>query len=642
MPSRQPLLLWILVALSGIVWAAGLIHALLNADPLPIALWLSVPPLGVLLLGWLATRAGLASAHHRLRRRLGDPIPPLRADAAARLARGLGLGALACCVFEGIAAYAADAMEVLLAAGIGGVIALAAALFGHLHLARQRRLQVRPWRALMRLRGLASFADPAPVDECFQVLLRATSDWLTPAQGRALQDRARPILLGLRDHALTELTELAGQGRGGEALTRLETWRSRATEFAALFAFLQITPERLAQLQREVESASAHHWAERRATLEPLLAEAALLLEEGQPALALSKIDETAMQITGEGAVAMADLRERALLLQSRAREKIAEVHRAAVVVKRAESSIQEGVEKAREAILYARQHLGRGDRESAAGWLVEADRLVDTVPDPEGTSLRAEIASLRPQCQERPMHCPACQADLPDGARFCPRCGKAVPMLSQATPPPGVSPIRYPPRPALGPLPELTTPTERPRSRLWQDQALVITGFLILIGFFLPWQRALAEPFGLGANPFGGVTGARLFAVFGAATRQTATGAFDMALLAQMEVFALFLLLATGGMAVLLGLLVLGSPSLPRRGVYLILRVAVAVSWVGVLFLGLRLLLGDSAVGAAMISGAEASGGMLGTALRNSSVGVWVLLIAFPVMTVAAFTRKT
>lgn len=615
MASPRSPLLWALSALAAATALGGAAQALLSGDPLRVALWVLGPLGGAALLGWLPGHAGLLWTRRRLRWRFGDPIPPLLRAPAEEVARGLGLGVAAACVWEALVAFTEDNLVVLaLFAGLGALALISAAL-GHGRLRQLRRRQLRPWKILRRLQALHDLADPAPVAAAFVALRRAAAEMPESAQSRAIEERARPLLLGLRDHAVTRLTDLAAQGRGAEALAALNRWRESPPECAPLLEFLQLSPERLTALQRELETRSAQAWAERRAALEPLLAEAAALLQEGQPAAAAERADAVLVQITGEGELALADLRARAASLCARARAIVEEAHRAAVVISREEAAIEQDAEAVRQALLYTRQHLDGGDLASAAGWLAEAERLVGKVPDPEGTGLRLVIEELRPRCAERPTRCPKCQAGLPAGARFCPACGAAV-----LAPPPADAGIGTPtptaPEVSVPLLPGAAGPA---RGRSWHDALVAAGGLLMVAGFFLPWQRPTV-PGGPGLS----------WRNLPSLLQETGLVGVEMDLLfrlaRQVEVTVLVLLLGVGVLGAVLGLLLLASPSLPRRGLYLAMRTGCAVGWLGVF---------------SLVSQAAASEAGVLPALVRADLGLGLMALGLPVLTVAAFARR-
>jgi hypothetical protein len=645
-PTRASPLLWVLLGLEIAAWAVGLWFALASLSTLDPLVWGGAPMVGAIGLGWAPAALALALLHRHLRRRLGEPVAPLRLAWVASLARGLGIGLIAAGAWESLQGYMEMEFPQL---GLGiATMTLGAigALLGHGIIVRSRHLQGNPWRMLERIQRIGDLEDPLPVARLFEDLRHAT-DRVGRADGDAVEARARPILVGLRDHAVTHLWSLAEQGRGEEALGLLGRWTASNAALEALFHFLQITPERLSTLRAEITQANAHHWADRRAAIEPLVVRAEALLEEAPASQALRQADEVLLQM-GEGAPPepLEGLHRRAAAVQCRAREAMTEAHRSAVAAAEAvtqptpqsaeanlspeaQEAVHEALDKARDALDFARRHLERGDPHSALGWLEHAEYHAFDVGGTEHDLLRSAVAELRGRCAL------ALQGEKSRDSES----ETLSPEISQALAETGE---RFP----------------------WRDLTLIFAGVALVVGFLLPWQRGLAvSPLpgwtadGFGARDLGDMM--RLVQEF-FGLGHTATGT-----LAVLEILAVCALPICGVLGVLAGIARWGSA---KQGIGLrlllrLLRVLLLATWLGVALVLLGVWSDRSALGwqmlvhgvglseihtqisAAVIEseaaalGPPASGfiGMLSLLLWGSHAGLWLMILAFPTLSLAS-----
>lgn len=608
-------------------WAAAgaaVMHR--EADLLAAAGWLLVPVAGLAVLGWLPAQMGAHLAVGRLRRSLGDPVAPFRPPAVSATLRGLGLGMALGGVWLALAGFVEAETPLLLFGGVTTAAGAAGAALGHAQLRRARRAVLRPWRALAQLHRQRHLLErPEEVNALFTVVEQA---WAAGVEdrGEALRNRARPILHGLRDHAVTHLSELARQGRGPEALALLERWREAAPACEPLFAFLGLTPERLGGLVPQLETEHAHAWAEKRARWEPALAEANALLADGQPSQAIVRLDEVLLQVPDPPPPLLADLRRRALDLQSRARDLMTEAHRSAVAAAQAVSepvihppspvqelaqleppapeALESAAALAREALTFARQHLDRADPDSAEGWLAHAEHHAANLPGPEGESLRGGIEDLR---------------------------GRIA--LARAA-------LRPRPRPvATGPLDadailasyraEHRAPIASITGRTTWDWLLLAAGSLLVLGFFLPWHGLVGVAWPL--------SGRQLPSLLRGTLDSASPEDPAMILLTAIQVVALYAVLTTGALAAVCGGLTL-LQSRPAPLLFRALRVFLVVAWLGMAFSVWRLNARGPLEGA-MSAAEEAPSLML---LRGALPGLWLLVTGLPVITVAGALRRT
>ncbi|MBN1477676.1 hypothetical protein JXA47_13055 [Candidatus Sumerlaeota bacterium] len=649
-PTRASSLLWVLLGLEIAIWAVGLWFALVSLNTLDPLVWGSAPAVGAIALGWAPAALGLGFLHRHLRRRLGDPVAPLRLARVACLVRGLGLGLIAAGAWESLQGYME--MEIpRLALGTAAVsLGVIGAVVGHGVVVRSRHLQGNPWRVLERIQRVGNLEDPLPVARLFEDLRHATAR-VGRADGDAVEARARPILVGLRDHAVTHLHGLAEQGRGEEALGILGRWTAMNAALEALLHFLQITPERLATLRVEIEQANAHHWAERRAAIEPLVTRAEALLEEAPAAQALQQADEALLQI-GEGVppAPLEGLHRRAAAVQSRAREAMTEAHRSAVAAAEAvtqptpqsdetllspeaKEAVHEALDRARDALDFARRHLERGAPRSALGWLEHAEYHTFDVGGTEHDLLRSAVAELRGRCAL------ALQGEAreePGRALLSPESGQPLPDAGKRLP--------------------------------WRDLTLILAGVALVVGFLLPWQRGLAvSPLpSMPADGFGARNLGDMMRLVRASIDEgyTATGT-----LAVLEILAACALPVCGVLGILVGIARWGSTE-HRMGMRLLLRllrVLLLATWLGVALVLFSVWIDRSALGWQMLVhgvglseihtqlsqqissavidsevatlGPPASGfiGMLSLLLWGSHVGLWLMILAFPTLSLAS-----